>query len=103
MSLGVPVVAADHGGPAEILDSAGLLVAPGERRVSGAIAGLLEDPELRSRSGMAGRRTVSERFTLQRQQGELLAALEDVVARPASVSWLVPDVVAGLGGTTGRR
>ena len=101
MSLGVPVVAADHGGPAEILDSAGLLVAPGDAdALSGAIVGLLEDPELRSRSGTAGRRTVSERFTLQRQQGELLAALEDVAARPASVSWLVPDVVAGLGGTT---
>ena len=101
MSLGVPVVAADHGGPAEILDSAGLLVAPGDAdALSGAIAALLEDPELRTRSGTAGRRAISEKFTLERQQRELLAALEDVAAHSASVSWLVPDVVAGLGGTT---
>jgi len=101
MSLGVPVVAADHGGPAEVLDSAGVLVAPGDAdALSGAIATLLEDPELRSRSGSAGRRAVSERFTLQRQQRELVAALDEVASRPASISWLVPDVVAGLGGTT---
>ncbi|HEY4396528.1 MAG TPA: glycosyltransferase family 4 protein [Acidimicrobiia bacterium] len=101
MSLGVPVVAADHGGPAEIVDSAGLLVAPGDAdALSGAIGDLLDDPELRSRSGTAGRRAVAERYTLQRQERELMAALEDVTSRPASVSWLVPDVVAGLGGTT---
>jgi glycosyltransferase involved in cell wall biosynthesis len=101
MSLGVPVVAADHGGPAEVVDSAGLLVPPGDTdALSGAIADLLDDPELRSRSGVAGRRAVSERYTLQRQQDEFMAVLDDVASRPASVSWLVPDMVAGLGGTT---
>jgi glycosyltransferase involved in cell wall biosynthesis len=101
MSVGVPVVAADHGGPAEILDSAGVLVPPGDAgALSGAIAALLDDPELRSRAAAAGRRVVSERFTLQRQERELLAALDGAASRPASVSWIVPDVVGGLGGTT---
>src|SRR5262245_6717140 len=101
ISVGLPVVAAAHGGPAEILDSAGTLVEPGDAdALSRAIAVLLDDPELRARAGTAGRRAIAEGFTLARQQREQLAVLDAVAARPASVSWLVPDVVAGLGGTT---
>jgi glycosyltransferase involved in cell wall biosynthesis len=105
MSLGVPVVATDHGGPAEIVDAAGTLVPPRDAiAVADAIAQLLDDPDARARCAAAGRRAVSERFTLERQERELLAAIDDVVERrpssPPSVSWVVPDVAPGLGGTT---
>src|SRR5215210_402369 len=45
MSLGVPVVATDHGGPAETVDGAGLLVAPRDPdAIAGALTRLLDDP-----------------------------------------------------------
>lgn len=102
MSLGVPVVATDHGGPAEVVDGAGVLVPPNDTdALSNALEKLLDDPEARARCATAGRRAVAECFTVERQQRELLTVLDEAVeGRPASVTWVAPDVVQGLGGTT---
>jgi glycosyltransferase involved in cell wall biosynthesis len=102
MSVGIPVVATDHGGPAEIVDASGLRVPPGDAdAIATALTELLEDPEARTRCAVAGRHAVSERYTLERQERELITALDETVsALPASITWVVPDMVAGLGGTT---
>jgi glycosyltransferase involved in cell wall biosynthesis len=102
MSVGVPVVATNHGGPAEIVDAAGILVPPGDSgAIAAALTSLLDDPHARTRCAEAGRRAVMERFTVERQQREFLAALQGVLApRPISITWVVPDFVPGLGGTS---
>jgi glycosyltransferase involved in cell wall biosynthesis len=76
MSIGVPVVATNHGGPVEVVGQAGLLVPPGDpEALAGAIRALLEDPALRRRCSEAGPRQIEEGLSLSRQ----LDALLDVV------------------------
>jgi colanic acid/amylovoran biosynthesis glycosyltransferase len=70
MASGIPVVASDCGGISEAITDGveGLLISP--RDASGlarALARLWRDPPLRTRMGQAGRRTVTARFTLERQ------------------------------------
>ena len=65
MAAGLPVVATDAGGPAEILrdTGAGLLVPPGDRRaMAKAIAYYLENPEAARQAGEKGRRAVKEKY-----------------------------------------
>lgn len=68
MSLGLPVIAADWGGPADYLDSScGILVSPVPRqtyakRLADAIDRLAVDPDLRIRLGDAGRQRVRTEF-----------------------------------------
>jgi glycosyltransferase involved in cell wall biosynthesis len=81
MSLGVPVVASDLGGPTELLGDAGLLVAPGDApALATAIARLLDDRDLFERCSRAGRRAVEDHFNVEREHRELLATLDEVVA-----------------------
>jgi glycosyltransferase involved in cell wall biosynthesis len=82
MSVGVPVVATDHGGPAEVIGEAGLLVPPRDPdALARAIRALLDDPVLRHRCAEAGPRQVEEGLSLSRQ----LNALLDVVDTAAGV------------------
>jgi glycosyltransferase involved in cell wall biosynthesis len=69
MAAGVPVVATAVGGNAEaVMDGVtGLLVPPGDpAALAGAICTLLEDDELATRLGRAGRERVEERFSEKR-------------------------------------
>ncbi len=87
MSVGVPVVATNHGGPPEILGDAGLLVAPGDAEgLAVAIGRLLDDSDLRNRCRAAGPRLVANAYTLERQQKALLSVLRDVTSGGATVS-----------------
>ena len=82
MSVGVPVVAADHGGVPEYLGDAGLLVEPGDSgALAGAIAKLLADPALHRACARAGRHRVQDRFRLDRQVERFLDALADIADR----------------------
>ena len=104
MSLGVAVVATDHGGTSETVGGAGVLVPPGD---VGALAAELEhllDCEVeRARIAAAGRERVAERYTLGREEDALVEILTEVPRRPPIVvTWVVPDLVEGLGGTSRR-
>ena len=83
MARGLPVIASNIGGPAEILthEANGLLIEPGDARaLAGAITGLLQSPRKRARLAGAARRTVGERFTIaenaRRVEQHLLRALQ---------------------------
>lgn len=67
MAAGVPVVATAVGGNPEAVEHGvtGLLVPPRDsRQLAGAIASLLENPDLARTLGEAARRRVAERFSL---------------------------------------
>ncbi|MCW2816294.1 MAG: hypothetical protein JWN84_3749 [Nocardioides sp.] len=79
MSLGVPVVATDHGGAPEVLDGAGLLVRPGDASgLAAAINRLLDDPELRASCAARGLERVRRHHDLGRQTALLLDTLRDL-------------------------
>ncbi|HKP29721.1 MAG TPA: glycosyltransferase family 4 protein [Gemmatimonadales bacterium] len=66
MALGIPVVAANAGGPVEIITDGvdGFLVDPCDAAaVAGRVAALFADPALYQRIGAAGRQTALERFS----------------------------------------
>lgn len=102
MSLGLPVVATDHGGPAEIVDGAGILVPPSEvAPLAEALERLLGHEDLRRQLGEAGRRRIASELNLARQQADILKMLDSLSVPPRpGVTWVVPDFVPGLGGTT---
>lgn len=64
MACGVPVVAADAGGVAEVVAGGGGIVVPRNdaAAVAEAVVGLLSDASARARMGEAGRRIVEERY-----------------------------------------
>jgi glycosyltransferase involved in cell wall biosynthesis len=73
MAAGVPVIAAKVGGNPEIVEHgvSGLLVPPRDAAaLAGAMSNLLADADLTSRLGQAGRRRVSELFSMERSVGE---------------------------------
>lgn len=80
MALGVPVVAFNAGGPAEILDaSSGLLVPLGdEPGLAGALERLIVDPLFRRRLGAGGEERFRTRFTAARMTEDLSLALESL-------------------------
>jgi glycosyltransferase involved in cell wall biosynthesis len=85
LARGVPVVAPERGGPAEIVRDGvdGLLVDPDDASaLAAAIVRLLRDPELRRRMGDAGRARVAERFSEERMAREAWALAERVAAAP---------------------
>lgn len=78
MSLGVPVVATNHGGAPEVLDGAGLLVPPGDpKALADAVNELLADPDLRARCAKLGRERVALAHDLTRQTTLLLDTLRE--------------------------
>lgn len=80
MSIGIPLVATDHGGVIEVLGDAGLLVPPRDARaLAGAIDRLLDDDELWERCRAAGPKIVVERgLTLADHEARWLAALDAI-------------------------
>lgn len=83
MARGLPVIASDIGGPAEIIlhGENGLLIEPGnERALASAILQLSEKPEERKRLSQAARTTVRKHFTIEesarRVQQHLLRAVQ---------------------------
>jgi glycosyltransferase involved in cell wall biosynthesis len=76
MSIGLPFVCTDHGGPPEILGGAGLLVPPEDPvALAAAIRALVEDRGLWTSCSEAGPVIVRERADRREQEGELLCAL----------------------------
>ena len=78
MSVGLPVIASDWGGPADYLDAdCGILVPPVPRadfakRLSDAILRLSADPALRHAMGRAGQRKVRLHFDWHDKVGKML-------------------------------
>lgn len=76
MSLGLPVVATDHGGSPEVLDGAGIVVAPRDASaLAEAVNRLAGDPELRARNALLGLDRVARAHRLDHQTSALLAVL----------------------------
>ncbi len=73
MAAGVPVVATRVGGNPEVVEEGvtGLLVPPRDpQALASGICRLLENPELGSRFGRAGRQRVTQHFSLERMVRE---------------------------------
>lgn len=82
MSIGLPVVATDHGGTPEVIGEAGILVPPGDPvALAEAIAGLLDDVDRRGACGVAGRTQVERGLTLDHQRAALLVMLDELSRR----------------------
>jgi glycosyltransferase involved in cell wall biosynthesis len=76
MSAAVPVIASNIGGLREVIRHGenGLLVENNEAAISEAIRQLLDHPEQARQIGAAARRTVIERFTVDRMVAATLEA-----------------------------
>jgi glycosyltransferase involved in cell wall biosynthesis len=85
MSCARAVVAADAGGTAELLGRdgrTGILVPAGQpEALAGAVAGLLQNTELRNSLGGAARQRIEREFPLDRMIDGYEAALEEIVHR----------------------
>ncbi|MGD0772104.1 MAG: glycosyltransferase family 4 protein [Candidatus Solibacter sp.] len=81
MSAAVPVIASNVGGLAEVIRHGenGLLVENGEAAIASAIRTLLDHPEQARQIGAAARRTVIERFTVDRMVAATLEAYRRVL------------------------
>ena len=84
LACGVPVVATDIGGAAEIVRDGvtGFIVPPGDPgRLAEGLLTLIEDPERSRAMGRAGSDEVAERFTPERLAGETLSVYRRVLDR----------------------
>jgi glycosyltransferase involved in cell wall biosynthesis len=80
MSIGLPVVATDHGGPREFLGGSGLLVPPGDPdALARALAELLDDADRWESCHRAGPDLVAEHLRLDDRQAALLDLLRSQV------------------------
>jgi glycosyltransferase involved in cell wall biosynthesis len=82
MSAGVPVVASNVGGLPEVIQHRenGLLVENTPEAIASALRELLDDPAIARRLGQAGRRTVMERFTVERMVGQTVGVYRQALA-----------------------
>jgi glycosyltransferase involved in cell wall biosynthesis len=83
MACGLPAVAVDRFGPAEIVEhgATGWLVPPDdERALAGALREAIDDPAERARRGARARRTALERWSWPALAGRLAAVLGEVAA-----------------------
>jgi glycosyltransferase involved in cell wall biosynthesis len=84
MACGVPVVATALGGPAEVIRDGvdGFLVSPTDpSEMAARVTRLLDDAQLRSRIGDAGRRRVAEAYSLNLHVQRLTAMYGEVLQR----------------------
>ncbi|MGH8983325.1 MAG: glycosyltransferase family 4 protein [Acidimicrobiia bacterium] len=82
MSVGVPMVATDHGGTPEVLGEAGLLVPPRDAdALAVALDSLLGDTDLRQRCARAGPKLIAAGLTLDAQGQAFVRVLEAVTQR----------------------
>jgi glycosyltransferase involved in cell wall biosynthesis len=103
MAWGVPVVAWNYAGPTvTVVDGVtGYLAEP--YRVgayASAIAWLLQDPELRSRMGLAGRERAERSFSWDRHVQILERSLRSAVGEPAELKVQVPVPAFSRNGST---
>lgn len=76
MSIGLPIVATDQGGPPEVLGRAGVLVPPGDASaLAEALDRLVDDEDLRRACAEEGPRLVAAGLTLEHQLRTLLDVL----------------------------
>ena len=86
MSLGLPVIASDWGGPADYLDdTCGVLVPPAPRadfaaRLSGAILRLADDPALARQLGATGRARVAAEFDWEQKIDRMMEIYVEVIS-----------------------
>jgi glycosyltransferase involved in cell wall biosynthesis len=86
MALGVPVLATNVGGPAEIITDGreGYLLPPLEPHAwAAAIRSIAQTPGLGAEMGKAGRSRVQGAFTVEHQTAGILAAYRHALAEPA--------------------
>jgi glycosyltransferase involved in cell wall biosynthesis len=89
MAMGRPVVAANDGGPTEIIDDGqtGFLVPPhDDEALATRIAALLQDPVMAKRIGEAGRRAVVEKFSAENHA----RLVKEVYAKVLGPRWAAP-------------
>lgn len=85
MSLGLPVIGPDWGGPADYIDpSCGILVSPVPKadfgqRLADAIVILANDPELRRKMGQAGAQKVRDQFDWEKKINQIIGVYESVL------------------------
>ncbi|HJT58866.1 MAG TPA: glycosyltransferase family 4 protein [Ktedonobacteraceae bacterium] len=97
MARGLPVIASRTGGLVEIVthEVNGLLVEPGnERELALAIRELLLDAEKRARLGQAGRATVQEQFTIEKNAQRVEQHLLGAIQRGQNRTW---DMISSYG------
>jgi glycosyltransferase involved in cell wall biosynthesis len=76
LAMGLPIVASDSGGIADIMGPAGLLVPEGdENALREAIEQLRDDPELRERLGSAGRERFRKEYAIPAYADKIATAL----------------------------
>jgi len=83
MAAGLPVVAVDAGGPAEIVEDGrtGILARSGSSAdLADALEPLLASPQLRSEMGAAGRERYAAEYTAEAVRRRFFAALEGIAA-----------------------
>lgn len=100
MAAGRPVVGPDRGGITEsVVDGVtGFLAKPGNAEdFARKTAKLLEDTELRKRTGAAGRLRVEKDFSLKRHVEEIENIYEELLGEGAHKSHRILYVVGGLG------
>jgi len=79
MAVGVPVIASEVGVNREIIeDGVNGFLAASEQEWCDKLSLLLKNPELRREIGLAGRKTVEERYSLDVNAPKLLQSLQDV-------------------------
>lgn len=81
MAAAVPIVATAVGGIPEIVvdGETGLLIEPSAEGLATALAGVLGDPELRSRFGRAARERYEREFTAARWAGRMETLYRDIL------------------------
>ncbi len=84
-AMGIPLVATRVAGTAEVVEEneTGIIVPPND---AGALCAemrrLVDDPDLRTQFGEAGRALIHEDFTIQRNVSSICAIYETLLARP---------------------
>ncbi len=87
MALGVPVLATDVGGPAEIIEDGreGYLLAPGEPLAwAQAVRRIAESADRGAELGLAGRRRVQREFTIEHHVEAMLEVYRRAIARASA-------------------
>ncbi len=81
LACGVPVVASAVGGvPEQVTSQTGILVEPGDpEALAVAISMLEDDPERRTRMGVAAARYAEEHYSLQRQSAAYLGWFAELI------------------------
>ncbi|MEX2024498.1 MAG: glycosyltransferase, partial [Thermoleophilaceae bacterium] len=93
MACGLPSIAVDRFGPAEIVEdgSTGWLVPPDDEvALAAAIEAAIEDGDERERGGGAARRAASERWGWSALAGEMARVLEEAAAARPRASTIQP-------------